>query len=211
MSRFCSIFTGLLMATGALAFTSSAQAEVLTLTTTNGFATCPASGCGTITLTGGAAGSTTLDVLYSANTGFLFHGDVVSLNLDVTSGTTFTIAAGSVPTTTATSGTEDGFGSFDFVASIGANNSTATGSFEIVLTGGTFVSPLLIANDKGETFAAQMGACTTSACTYFSNTGFVSGMSAVPEPSTWAMSILGFAGVGFMAYRRKNTAAFRFA
>jgi hypothetical protein len=28
--------------------------------------------------------------------------------------------------------------------------------------------------------------------------------SAVPEPSTWAMMILGFAGVGFMAYRRKN-------
>lgn len=27
--------------------------------------------------------------------------------------------------------------------------------------------------------------------------------SAVPETSTWAMMILGFAGVGFMAYRRK--------
>jgi hypothetical protein len=30
------------------------------------------------------------------------------------------------------------------------------------------------------------------------------GVSAVPEPSTWAMMILGFAGVGFMAYRRHN-------
>jgi PEP-CTERM motif len=28
--------------------------------------------------------------------------------------------------------------------------------------------------------------------------------SAVPEPSTWAMMILGFMGVGFMAYRRKS-------
>ena len=28
--------------------------------------------------------------------------------------------------------------------------------------------------------------------------------SAVPEPSTWAMMILGFAGVGFMAYRRSR-------
>jgi hypothetical protein len=26
----------------------------------------------------------------------------------------------------------------------------------------------------------------------------------VPEPSTWAMMILGFAGVGYMAYRRRN-------
>lgn len=28
--------------------------------------------------------------------------------------------------------------------------------------------------------------------------------SAVPEPSTWAMLVLGFAGVGVMAYRRHN-------
>ena len=32
-------------------------------------------------------------------------------------------------------------------------------------------------------------------------------VSAVPEPSTWAMMILGFAGIGFMAYRRKNAMA----
>jgi hypothetical protein len=31
----------------------------------------------------------------------------------------------------------------------------------------------------------------------------VSALAPVPEPSTWAMMILGFAGVGFMAYRRK--------
>jgi PEP-CTERM motif len=28
-------------------------------------------------------------------------------------------------------------------------------------------------------------------------------VSTVPEPSTWAMLLLGFAGIGFMAYRRK--------
>ena len=40
-------------------------------------------------------------------------------------------------------------------------------------------------------------------------TGFdvtTSSVSAVPEPSTWAMMILGFAGIGFMAYRRRNGA-----
>lgn len=37
-------------------------------------------------------------------------------------------------------------------------------------------------------------------------------VAAVPEPSTWAMMILGFVGVGFMAYRRKqNGAALRVA
>jgi hypothetical protein len=30
---------------------------------------------------------------------------------------------------------------------------------------------------------------------------------AVPEPSTWAMLLLGFAGIGFMAYRRKSKPA----
>jgi hypothetical protein len=29
--------------------------------------------------------------------------------------------------------------------------------------------------------------------------------AAVPEPSTWAMIILGFVGLGFMAVRRKTT------
>jgi hypothetical protein len=32
---------------------------------------------------------------------------------------------------------------------------------------------------------------------------------AVPEPSTWAMMILGFAGVGFMTYRRKSKRLYR--
>ena len=32
-------------------------------------------------------------------------------------------------------------------------------------------------------------------------------IAAVPEPSTWAMMILGFAGVGFMTYRRRKVAA----
>ena len=33
--------------------------------------------------------------------------------------------------------------------------------------------------------------------------------SAVPEPSTWAMMIMGFFGVGFMAYRRNNRPVLR--
>jgi fibro-slime domain-containing protein len=36
-------------------------------------------------------------------------------------------------------------------------------------------------------------------------------VNAVPEPSTWAMMILGFVGVGLMAYRRKPKPTFRFA
>jgi hypothetical protein len=32
-------------------------------------------------------------------------------------------------------------------------------------------------------------------------------VAAVPEPSTWAMMIIGFAGLGFAAYRRRRTVA----
>ena len=40
------------------------------------------------------------------------------------------------------------------------------------------------------------------------NPGFegIASVAAVPEPSTWAMMILGFAGVGFMANRRRKSA-----
>jgi hypothetical protein len=36
---------------------------------------------------------------------------------------------------------------------------------------------------------------------------FFGTIPAVPEPSTWAMMILGFAGIGFMAYRQKSKPA----
>jgi hypothetical protein len=35
--------------------------------------------------------------------------------------------------------------------------------------------------------------------------------TAVPEASTWAMMILGFVGVGFLAYRRRGQQNFRLA
>jgi len=36
-------------------------------------------------------------------------------------------------------------------------------------------------------------------------------MSAVPEPATWAMMMIGFVGVGFLAYRRRGQSRFRLA
>jgi hypothetical protein len=40
---------------------------------------------------------------------------------------------------------------------------------------------------------------------------FLNSAPAVPEPSTWAMLLIGFAGIGFAAYRRKNEPTLRFA
>jgi hypothetical protein len=59
--------------------------------------------------------------------------------------------------------------------------------------------------------------CLDSQCTSWTddvirNVGvdgvFTAAVDAVPEPSTWAMMILGFFGVGFMAYRRRAHSAF---
>jgi hypothetical protein len=45
---------------------------------------------------------------------------------------------------------------------------------------------------------------TSKPATYTAVFGFA---AAVPEPSTWAMLLLGFAGIGFMAYRQKSKPA----
>jgi hypothetical protein len=79
-------------------------------------------------------------------------------------------------------------------------------------------------NNNGETFQGiilalndKMSADNTNLTGHFygglgGDMNFVSGanlhlplppVNAVPEPSTWAMMLLGFAGIGFMAYRRK--------
>ncbi len=40
-----------------------------------------------------------------------------------------------------------------------------------------------------------------------STTNFYNGVSGVPETSTWAMMLAGFAGLGFVGYRRNKLAS----
>jgi PEP-CTERM motif len=56
------------------------------------------------------------------------------------------------------------------------------------------ISSIFIANDSGGIEVDDL------------QYGLSANIGGVPEPSTWAMMILGFAGVGFMAYRRRNSA-----
>lgn len=112
--------------------------------------------------------------------------------------------------------------------SVDAYNTIIFENNGVALAGGTFtganVSPLL---DNG-----NQGSLTSNGFVLFSDLGsfnqvvllsstpnfeidnletnFVSGSPSVPETSTWAMMILGFLGVGFMAYRRRNQMVFRF-
>ena len=73
----------------------------------------------------------------------------------------------------------------------------ATGTGQLLLFSNTGVSMTL-----GVEISHPAGAGAT--------TGDIN-ISGVPEPSTWAMMILGFAGIGFMAYRRKAKTGFRLA
>jgi hypothetical protein len=80
----------------------------------------------------------------------------------------------------------------------GISVSTALGDYHIFGDGSPFSIGTVSGNDIFETGPSGFGVGTLA-------------VSAVPEPSTWAMMILGFAGIGFMAYRRKSKPTFRFA
>ncbi len=87
------------------------------------------------------------------------------------------------------------------------------------LTEGTFTGANLLSPGNGNQFSPLTNGYVNFAGA-FDTVIFGSGSnsleidnisSAVPESTTWAMMILGFMGVGFMAYRRKGRSTFRFA
>jgi PEP-CTERM motif len=76
-----------------------------------------------------------------------------------------------------------------------------------------FNTPSQTFSFDGGTFTLSVNNVSLTALAEGSNSIAVSGsilVEAVPEPSTWAMMILGFLGVGFVAYRRRGS-SFRFA
>lgn len=64
--------------------------------------------------------------------------------------------------------------------------------FHLTTTGDTQISRVLFTTDRNVTHLEQV------------RLGDVGSIAAVPEPATWAMMFLGFAGVGFMGYRRSR-------
>jgi hypothetical protein len=78
---------------------------------------------------------------------------------------------------------------------------TSNGLFPTTFAGGSVISGL-------DTFFLSSGSILFTSfgagkLTFESSRDTV---AAVPEPSTWAMLLLGFAGIGFMAYRRNSAA-----
>jgi PEP-CTERM motif len=86
-------------------------------------------------------------------------------------------------------------------------------------TAGSDVVTALVAFGSGNTLASFTGTLTPFASTSsgtdlftaskdFAVAGFQGFTpAAIPEPSTWAMMLVGFAGLGFLAWRRRKRAA----
>jgi hypothetical protein len=137
--------------------------------------------------------------------------DLLTLFLWAPNGTTLLgsfSTAGAITFSAADLALQQGHGAatFEFVLTTGQQ---ATFNSLIVAGGGADIISLgssmgcaagapagcLVSNDGPDTFIAVLGQTAT-----------------IPEPSTWAMLILGFAGIGFMAYRRRSQGGhFRFA
>jgi hypothetical protein len=73
------------------------------------------------------------------------------------------------------------------------------GTFTLHLTGATDTSVISDVVFQFGTISGTVSGNCVSGCPVLT--------TSIPEPSTWAMLLLGFAGIGFMAYRRKSTTA----
>jgi hypothetical protein len=240
-SRLFSTSAGLLIAAGALAFSSGAQANLVLVggTPANSFADFTAQGFGAaprqltlqttgietggVTGTGGLtgdavsgankSGTTTISAAgwtSGANVAIGFNTDQVGqtgITLNSLTATiwdsTGLIALGSFSTA----------GTINFsAADLAMQQGNGAAVFEFVLDAAQQTAFNLL-NPSGSdiiSLSASLGcAGTPSATCQPSNDGpdsftVLHSVAPIPEPSTWAMMILGFFGLGFMAYRRKH-------
>jgi hypothetical protein len=119
--------------------------------------------------------------------------------------------------------------SYNLSFALFATASGASNPFSFTLTNSLGTNVLALTNDNSSTsvpvgewtsYGYTFTATTTS---YLLNFDFASGPTpakdvlldavqiaeSVPEPATWVMMVLGFAGVGFMAYRGREQRALR--
>jgi hypothetical protein len=118
-----------------------------------------------------------------------------------------------------------GFGEFTTITGQGSLGGPGKGQdYMVDLTNGAGVSLVLVLDTRSTLFGGQtttidgrsdffFGLIPCFTCSDFtgslaisSDPGSSTVAGAVPEPSTWAMMILGFLGVGFLAYRNRGKA-----
>jgi hypothetical protein len=152
--------------------------------------------------------------LIGAGGGFdFFPGNGNYIDLDGSTG------SGNNPAGQLTSVMTFGPGSYTLTFSLGGNHRGAAAQ-QTVFSLGDFSNSLTLDSSALLTSYTYSFTTTTTGQLVFTETGPSDQqgnildnvvLSAVPETSTWAMMILGFFGVGFMAYRRKNQSSLRLA
>jgi hypothetical protein len=216
MSLFRLSGTALILSLTACLFTPSAHASYV-LSVADPAAGLGSGPYGTITVTQDANG-TSLDITETLNAGFEFHGGNANhpaLAFSLTGDPTITIT-----------GLTNGFSS----SSVNTAPSTPpfNAGFDYQITcpscAGYIVPPggitklSFVVSDSGTLTPSSLSSIVYSGQNLFFSTDIVESNGktgnvgatlapAVPEPSTWAMMILGFASVGFVAYRRKSKSA----
>jgi hypothetical protein len=180
--------------------------------------------CGSLVATSASALTLIGDTI-SASYGFPDAGTFPSGFVSYTN-PTFTVGSGVETQLQITSNVHSGndlinvdFSAFALTFTFLNSETRSTGSFNgpefTVLSGNPFGAITSVVAPSGETVLASIvnGVLEVN----WEGDSFREGQTvvinfanAVPEASTWAMMVLGFFGVGFLAYRRKGT-AFRLA
>jgi PEP-CTERM motif len=78
-----------------------------------------------------------------------------------------------------------------------------------ILTIGTFFTPFINPSPSTPPFDPISGSVSIDLEMLNPDSGFSIAVIGVPEPSTWAMLLIGFVGIGFMAHRRRASMAMR--
>ncbi|MEH2492923.1 PEPxxWA-CTERM sorting domain-containing protein [Bradyrhizobium sp. AZCC 2230] len=91
--------------------------------------------------------------------------------------------------------------------------------FTITASNGGTASLSNLPNGNTEFTALSINGTSLTSISLHSDLGFsqikqfelsgVTAIAAVPEPTTWAMMLLGFSGIGYLAYRRRESSAVR--
>jgi PEP-CTERM motif-containing protein len=196
--------------------------------------TCPSGVCGTVSIVGDTTNSLTYTVNLAAGvdfhanhsgssgTGSFFYfqltdpgGPAITFSNIGISGS---IGSGTYSYNTPVSGSFSpnpgnfpGPYNYEVTCTNNTSGKICGGPLTFTASGATAADPFVIGSPLGHGLFPTDDIAFVADLSVDGNTGLVgsslTSVSAVPEPSTWAMMIFGFAGIGFMAFRRKNAMA----
>jgi hypothetical protein len=179
--------------------------------------TCLSSGSTATVTVDDAGGILAFDVALTGNLVFQPSTglDAFLFSLDTSPITITNLTSGfSLVSTTSGAIHEDGFGLFDYAFKYSGPRTVQELEFDVSaanpLTLADFEKSTLPPGSVSVVFAADVFSSNLGGFTGNGNTGPIGGgltpiptlTSSVPEPSTWAMMCLGFAGLGYAGYRR---------